>query len=521
MKSVQVTRRSTARRRVLAAGALSAIVGLASIDSALAACAAGQYVAVTGGVGACADCALNTWRAASDNEASNTATYCDQAAADHYISSAATGSAHAVVTACPTNSGVAAGSQSAVTACLCKNGYALGASHADGNACVACSTAGTTPSSAPSVSGLTGNPLADGKVCDGVANNYYGAAGTATSGSQTAPTTAPNQCPPNTQSTTGSNANLATCTTKPGYYISASSGATGTAGTVTAAPAGYHAAGGVAVDTRTANEVWNGYADSFSSATGSALTQCTAGTYSAATAATSSATCTACTATFSNAGHAGSSFTSDAASTSSSDCVTKAGFYIQTPSSTAANVIVKAVPANKYSLGGASLTATSDTKLKDCPTGFTNSAGAGTARETCKKTVSASATGTTDTYTTSTNTELIACPEGTINDPAPTAGIPSFCWKTAAGYYGAQGTKGIAAAQPQGPCPANSNSPAGSTDMTACTCNSGYSLAVAAGDFTCVADTPTASTPTAAEESAGAAMPIAAAVAAMAMPLLI
>ena len=425
MKSVQVTRRSTARRRVLAAGALSAIVGLASIDSALA---------VT--------CAANTFTTAGQSDC----------------------------TACP---------------------------------------AGTTAAATPTAGTAS--------FCEGIAANYYGTAGNAASAHATV-----TACPANTgNGASTSNQLLATCTTAAGYYISASSGVTGTAGTVTAAPAGYHAAGGVAVDTRTANEVWNGYADSFSSATGSALTQCTAGTYSAATAATSSATCTACTATFSNAGHAGSSFTSDAASTSSSDCVTKAGFYIQTPSSTAANVIVKAVPANKYSLGGASLTATSDTKLKDCPTGFTNSAGAGTARETCKKTVSASATGTTDTYTTSTNTELIACPEGTINDPAPTAGIPSFCWKTAAGYYGAQGTKGIAAAQPQGPCPANSNSPAGSTDMTACTCNSGYSLAVAAGDFTCVADTPTASTPTAAEESAGAAMPIAAAVAAMAMPLLI
>jgi len=91
------------------------------------------------------------------------------------------------------------------------------------------------------------------------------------------------ECPTNTNtnSATGSDA-MADCKVDAGYYVSAGGGATGTAGTLTRAPANHFAAGGVAVDTTTATEIWDGTAGNLAAATGAGVTKCPFGGNSAA-----------------------------------------------------------------------------------------------------------------------------------------------------------------------------------------------------------------------------------------------
>jgi hypothetical protein len=384
-------------------------------------------------------------------------------------------------------------------------------------------------------------------------------------GAQTAAAIA---CPTNTGDTGNSDSDndlttataMADCKVDAGYYVSVGGGATGTAGTVTAAPADHYAAGGVAVDTTTATDIWDGTAGALATATGAGVTKCPDNT------------------------------NSDEGSDAIDDCKVNAGYYISVAGTSGGAGTVTKVPANHFAVGGVAVDTTTGTNIWNgaagslasatgagvykCPYAGTSAAGS-SAQSDCTPDCSttnadsgaeALGTGTcvcsVGTYQTSGMPTAASGGEAAANgcikcsttfSSATAAGITSGLSSTVKGDCVTQ--RGYIMTSPAGtpdalitvapapagtyqpsmivlsgngythtfpaPCHANSNSVAGAAG---CTCNDGYVPAL--GGVGCqpapdaAAASPTAASPTA--DSAGASTPIAVALAAAAaVPLLL
>ena len=563
MKSVQVTRRSTARRSgILAAGALSAIVGLASIDSALAAgtaCAANTYAKI--GEADCTACPVGTTAAVTPT--AGTDTFCEGVAAGYYGTAGDAASAHATVTQCPTIEGVqftlAAFTTGTKNREDCSGSFTqthnsgsvstskdvfikvAGASVSGAYTVHACPV-GTEAAAAVTIATGTSNNAAT--TCSSLSAEYYGTAGVA----GTSHATDVVRCP---FGSTGLAAGTSTRVVSSCSAPSCTGAAFAVSGQTCQCAAGYY---GSPLD---ANKLTIGAPTQGCTACGNAVLD--SGNV-ALTSAAGSTTRAACSASFTYGTDSASddlfvatTGASAAGAYTLNACPegTKAATPVFAAAGTGNNAATKCTVIKPGYSGtvaaGAHATvakcakhtfATEDSSVSRtctaCPAGFatgTTYATGSAARETCvKQFVAGTDAASTDVYVSSTANSasgvftMNACPAGTKAATAITAATgssantASFCSIVKAGYYGSQGD-GTGHANVFA-CPDNSSSAEGSDDITDCSCNTGYSASSTAIG-TCVASTPAASTPTAAEESAGAAMPIAAAVAAMAMPLLI
>jgi hypothetical protein len=448
------------------------------------------------------------------------------------------------VTKCPgnTNTNSATGSVS-MAACITDAGYYVSAG---GGVTGTAGTVTAAPANHFAAGGIAVDTITANEIWDGTAGALAAATGAGVT-----------KCPDNTNTNSATNSvNMAACITDAGYYVSAGGGTAGTAGTVTAAPANHFAAGGIAVDTITANEIWDGTAGALAAATGAGVTKCP------------------------------DNSNSPAGSNRLSQCVTDAGYYLKVGSDTATSVVIKQAPANWYSQGGADVTnddkdtnvdpanlasanSNSVNDIQACPFAGTSAAGS-SARTDC----------TPDCITTNSDSGAVAlagtcfCPAGTYSStngqPTPASGgeaAANGCTKCSdtyssadatmitsafasnhcvvkAGYIITSGGAAAAAAITVAPapagtfqrtatplsgngaedtvpetCPANSNSVAGSAF---CTCDDGYIPALGGEGCQPFANAASAAAGSQAAESAGASTPIAVALAAAAaVPLLL
>jgi hypothetical protein len=208
MKTVQVSRRSTQRRRLLAAGALSAVVALSHVDSVAAsvACAAdtfydGTTASNNGAFDINADCTACPTGTTATTPGGNAQTWCEGIAAGYYgIIGVVTGSStgkHAVVAQCPsgsTSAGITSGGATSIADCFVDaNAIPPGSIILYGK-----SGDSTNLYRCPTGTVITANAVTGtASFCSSLAPGYAGSAGTA--------------------GTTGSHATVTGCA--PGYYI--------------------------------------------------------------------------------------------------------------------------------------------------------------------------------------------------------------------------------------------------------------------------------------------------------------
>jgi hypothetical protein len=201
-----------------------------------------------------------------------------------------------------------------------------------------------------------------------------------------------------------------------------------------------------------------------------------------------------------------------------------ANFAAQSSNSDASGLVCTQVPANKY------FTTTTSNPLEvtfaetptACPSDSTSTAGS-VAIGDCK----------CDAGYKATTTGCASCPDNTDWITAPSIGADTFCEESLAGYYAVYGNG--ADASPTA-CPENSDSAAGSTELADCECAANFypsnnaCVACATGTTregtVSVTGTATcsggATSPSATADSAGASTPIAVALAtAAAVPLLL
>ena len=410
----------------------------------------------------------------------------------------------ATCVSCPSGSSSPAGSTSA-SACICDKGTYLATkavydatTHAFTTAGVCTSINAAHDESMYPVSvaiTATVQTFADkrGTAC---AAGYYGTSTDFAGAGCTA-------CPSNTESPAGTTA-LSGCTVKAGYYLSAPHGTAGNAGTVAVIPAGKAlATGGTSVTARTADSPTTCPVNTYSLQGAAACSACPEGfNTDSATGVTTRETCQK-TVTWGTLG------TQDTFATASPTVL------FACPVGSVADVAPRAGVASYCKYAAANYYGTTSTSAAHiasataCPEG-SESTPPSTTDADCKVKAGYYLE---DGDATATNAVIVQTPAGYYS----TGGQPVT--DTAGDYINIAGDEPDAEesdALNLYACPANSNSPAGSTSLSACVCDSGYT---ANGLGACAASTPTASTPTA--DSAGAAMPIAAAVAAMAMPLLI
>lgn len=166
-------------------------------------------------------------------------------------------------------------------------------------------------------------------------------------------------------------------------------------------------------------------------------------------------------------------------------------------------------------------------QITPCPTATTNSAAAPSSASDCDLILcdeiplssTADTTGGAVETTGSTNTGSADCkvdPGYYLSSAGAGGASAGTITQVPAGKYFAGGTSVDAmSVDVPSSCPENSNSPAGSDALADCTCDAGYTLS----GSSCVVDAapPTTAPPT----SAGATIPVVAAFAAMAMPLLV
>jgi len=208
MKTVQVSRRSTQRRRLLAAGALSAVVALSHVDSVAAsvACAAdtfydGTTASNNGAFDITADCTACPTGTTAATPGGNAQTWCEGIAAGYYgtigvVTGSSTGK-HAVVAQCPsgfTSAGITSGGPTTIADCFQDaNGIPPGSTILYGK-----SGDSTNLYRCPTGTVITANAVTGtASFCSSLAPGYAGSAGTA--------------------GTTGSHATVTGCA--PGYYI--------------------------------------------------------------------------------------------------------------------------------------------------------------------------------------------------------------------------------------------------------------------------------------------------------------
>ena len=344
------------------------------------------------------------------------------------------------------------------------------------------------------------------------------------------PTDTSKSCPTNsnTATNTGSDS-LSDCVTDAGYMLATADASDPTAVVITAIPvnAGIYTIGGQAV-TDVGNDFGSTSADFQAGTTGPTaadllivqamqITPCPTATTNSAAAPSSASDCDVIlcdeiplSSTDDTTG--GAIETTGSTNTGSADfsvCETAPGYYLHTvaTAATAADGIrIEKAPAGWYAIGGEDVTAgqveataasslttmNGAAKIMKCPTN-SNSAAGSDALNDCK----------VDPGYYLSSAGAGGASAGTITQ------VP-------AGKYFAGGTSVDAmSVDVPSSCPANSNSPAGSDALADCTCDAGYTLS----GSSCVVDTapPTSTPPT----SAGATIPVVAAFAAMAMPLLV
>jgi len=581
MKTVQVSRRSASyRRRLLAAGALSAVVALSHVDSAAAADCSdpntyydGEKATGTGdtflSTADCDECTLGTTADAVSNGSG--ATFCEGIAAGYYgtvgDTTLSTGK-HAVVAACPsgstwTSDAITTGGPTTIADCY------KSAPNPTDNTMYGKSGDGTNVYYCPSGTESTVNAaVSKNSFCSVLKLGYTGTAGTA-----------------GTAGTSGSHATVTGCAS--GYYIATAA--------KFAAQSSNDDASGLVCTSVPANKY-------FATTTSDPLEV------------TSPESPTSCP---------GGSETTRVGSTSLAECVTPAGKYLKVGSTTASDVSMGTTPANWYSKGGVSVTdttkatnvaaddldvATHSSETKDiqpcprgseqsltgqgscslcaagetsvpgsvcalCGVGAYNDVSGSTSCTNCP-TINGVATKTLDTgssaveycyadldaaqaatigaleqvpgfIATNDDTELqlgklrvFVCPKGTYgktwdlanildakdNLKAAGATARTYCESTLPGYYGYQpgGAHAGASIITVTECPENMSSDAESSTHFDCFCVSGYYN----NGAECVAwpatDAATTTGATPAAESAGASTPIAVALAAAAaVPLLL
>ena len=398
-------------------------------------------------------------------------------------------------------------------------------------------TAGDVGADITADSAQTPASASSGDFC---AANHYGTAASFDGTGCTA-------CPANSEVAAAAGGGLATCLTKAGHWLQTAHATDPTQVVVTAISIGdgFYATGQVAV-TNTAAE-FDGLSAAFLAGTAAptagdtailtanGAADCPTATTNLAVAPSSASDCnkilcadiplSSSDDTTGGAVEASSAPATQTGTSTFAICETAPGYYLHTKASAAsaaAGIVIEKAPAGWFATGGEDVSASTNVLAVAAASLDNTASGAGTtAYDNAKIFYCAteftnaiansfeSAAGASDCKTKPGYYVSVAATGASALD-ATTAQAP-------AGKYIAGGTMltGASVETPSS-CPANANSPAGSDALADCSCNTGYTLS----GSTCVASTPTASTPTAAD-SAGAAMPIAAAVAAMAMPLLI
>ena len=468
MNTFQASRRST-RRRVLAAGALSAFVGMAYMDSALAshatACAVNTFT--TDGQHDCTPCPAGTAAAAAPT--AGTASFCESVAVGYYgIPGTATGS-HArdlsggdcdpaTGANCPTKCSTTF--SGATAAGITSAAVAAGGAATDKTACETAAGYIITSAAGVADSAITVAQAAAGKFAAGGTALFAGTGATTTQAAETA-----SDCAAGTYSAAGAGA----CTNCAiGEYSAA--GAT----SCSACPAGTTSA---AAGSAFCESVAVGYYGTGSA--GAASAHATDGGGSACVPATGANCPTKCSTTFSGATAAGITSAGAAATvvTDKTACVTAAGYRITSAAGVADSAITVAqAAAGKWITGGTALfagTGATTTQAAEtatdcadgtysavvgasaistctaCPTGFTtNGATGSTTRQTCQKSISFTDAPSRDIFVASTANSaagalvMYACPEGTVAAEAITAAsgtgsnIASKCGHIKAGFSG-------------------------------------------------------------------------------------